>query len=74
VPSPRSRTRARLRKRIATSHAYDDRLIDELYRRVTTVIGDRCGSSPALEQWISDQRMTMRRPTGPIARLIRPAD
>ncbi|ORA21254.1 TniQ family protein [Mycobacterium aquaticum] len=65
---------ANYRGRIATSSVPSDRLLDELCRQVTTVFAGRCGSSPALEQWISDQRLMLRRPTGPLTRLLGLAD
>jgi hypothetical protein len=64
---------ANYRPHIAASHAHSDRLIDELYQCIKTLFADRCGSRPALEQWVSDQRVAMRRPTGPITRLLQPA-
>lgn len=64
---------ANYRPHIATAHGHSDPLIAELYRRTESVFADRCGSQGALEQWVCDQRLAMRRPKGPIARLLRPA-
>lgn len=58
-----------------TSHAYSGQLVDELYGRIKVhfICRCRCGIAGALERWVSDQRLAMRRPTGPLTRLLRPA-
>jgi hypothetical protein len=61
------------RQHIATSLAYSGQLIDKLHRYINVQLAGRCGSLGALEQWISDQRLVMHRPTGPLTRLLRPA-
>jgi hypothetical protein len=65
-------TLADYRSHIAAAHGPRGLLVDELHRRVATAFADRCGSPGALEQWVCDQRLAMRRPTGPIARLLHP--
>lgn len=62
------------RPHIATGRAYPGQLVDELHRYVKVYFANRCGSPGALEQWVSDQRLVMRRPTGPLTRLLHSAE
>lgn len=60
------------RPHIATTHPHSGQLLDALHRRIETDFPDRCGRTGALDQWISDQRLSMHRPAGPITRLLGP--